>query len=430
MLGGGLNSLIPDKNQPSPEGNNFNNSPVNPNPTPPPTTTPEPGLNSPVNPYPEINYPASVQTPAPSAPPIPSAPQPSSFNGAPTPASPIPSQSEQSTPAPAPMTPPATPATADGNPSFIPASSAPSVDSSIDSEITSPPAAAVSPTSDYNDYPFSLRPTEHVFQLEVDKIKPNPFQPRRSFDETALSELAASIAEFGVLQPLVVSKNVIETPTGTDVEYELIAGERRLRASKLAGLSHVPAIIKSPPPRKEKLELAIIENLQREDLNPIESARAFAQLQDTYGLTQREVAARLGKSRESIANTMRLLSLPTYIQDAVAEGKVGESQARLLMTIPDFAAQQTLFEDLIRNNLSVRELRNRITTGKARANAIRRFEETDPEIRHLEERLTELLGTRVKVQQHGDTGKITISFASADELKGIIDRVTPPNEEF
>jgi ParB/RepB/Spo0J family partition protein len=156
----------------------------------------------------------------------------------------------------------------------------------------------------------SEKPYEAVFHIEVEKIKPNPQQPRRDFNQDAIKELAASIREFGILQPLVVTKVVKEVPTGTDVEYYLIAGERRLRAAKYLGLERVPAVIKNVDLEKERLELAIIENLQRENLNPVEMGRAFARLQDEFRLTQREIAARLGKSREAVANTMRLLDLP------------------------------------------------------------------------------------------------------------------------
>src|SRR3989339_247565 len=263
----------------------------------------------------------------------------------------------------------------------------------------------------------------HIFFLKIKKKKPNPFHPRRYFDETALKELSSSIREFGVIQPLVVTKNEIETPTGTDVEYELIAGERRLLASKMAGLERVPAIIKGVTPKKEKLEMAVIENLQRENLNPIETARAFSRLQDEYAMTQREIASRLGKSREVVANTIRLLSLPSQMQEAVEKGQISESQARLLLSISDITVQQNLFNEILRNSLSVRELRNRIISINARANAVERFSEVDPEIKYIQERLAEILGAKVRVEKSGDSGKITISFNSSEELKGIIEKV-------
>ena len=172
---------------------------------------------------------------------------------------------------------------------------------------------------------------ESVFWIELDKIKPNSMQPRREFDESALSELAQSIREYGVLQPIVITRKEIIGPdaqSGLAVEYELLAGERRLRASKLAGLSQIPAIIKEAQPDKVNLEIALIENLQRADLNPIEKARAFKKLIDEFGMLQREVAEKVGKSREVVANTLRLLTLPEDMQQAVAVGKITEGHTR------------------------------------------------------------------------------------------------------
>lgn len=239
-----------------------------------------------------------------------------------------------------------------------------------------------------------------IFHIEVEKIHPNPLQPRRDFNEESLRELAASIREFGVLQPLVVTRIEKENEDGTAmVEYELIAGERRLLAAKMAGLRTVPVIIRDIDLERQKLELAIIENIQRADLNAIEAARAFARLQDEFRLTQREIAARLGKSREAIANTLRLLNLPSEIQQAVAGGKLNESQARMLLAVQDIASQMALFEEILRDNLSVREIRNRIRVTLTPPN-----EETvavipDPETAFLKERLEEALGTKVDLRK-------------------------------
>jgi len=167
--------------------------------------------------------------------------------------------------------------------------------------------------------------SDAIFHIEIDKISPNPYQPRKDFDEESLKELAASIRELGIIQPLIVSKIEKETSTGATVEYQLIAGERRLKAAKIAGLERVPVIVKRINQAAERMEMAIVENIQREDLNPVETARAYARLSDEFGLTQREIAVKLGKSRETIANTLRLLNLPTEIQDSVAEGKINES---------------------------------------------------------------------------------------------------------
>ncbi|MHB9019671.1 MAG: ParB/RepB/Spo0J family partition protein [Minisyncoccota bacterium] len=271
---------------------------------------------------------------------------------------------------------------------------------------------------------------EPIFHIEVDKIKPNPYQPRKNFEPEALNELASSIREYGVLHPLVVTKIETASPHGTEVEYQLISGERRLMASKLAGLERVPVIIKAAMSDRERLELAIIENIQRENLNPLETGRAYVKLQEQFGLTQREIAVRVGKSRESVANTMRLLNLPSFAQDALSQGQINESQARLLLMVSDMKEQQAIFNDLVLNSLSVRELRNRIKTKKEKVVDNIAFDpstsmrpKTDPEITSLEEQLMEVLGTKVKVQSEGEGGKLMINFYSKEELQGIIDKL-------
>jgi len=266
---------------------------------------------------------------------------------------------------------------------------------------------------------------EAVFHIEVSKIKPNPHQPRRDFNEESIKELAESIRQFGILQPLVVTKIEKEVPTGTEVEYQLIAGERRWLAAKYLGLETVPAIIKTIDSEKERLELAIIENIQRENLNPIETARAFARLQDEFNLTQREIASRLGKSREAIANSLRLLDLPSYIQDAIAEGKISESHGRLLLSVENPSAQQKLFEELLQSNLTTRELKRKISIlspKKEKSSAISNVSLPDPEIKILEEKLKSTLGTPVKISRDGKSGKIIIEFYSEEELKNIISK--------
>lgn len=270
-----------------------------------------------------------------------------------------------------------------------------------------------------------------VFHIEVDKIKSNPHQPRKTFDEESLKELADSIRELGIIQPLVVSKIEKETETGTDVEYQLIAGERRLMAAKMLGLERVPAVVRRFNQKSEQLEMAIVENLQRLDLNPIEVARAYAKLQDEFGLTQREVAVRVGKSREVVANTLRLLHLPTEIQEAVAADKLNESQARLLLSIDDPAQQQNLFNEIVSKNLSVREIRSRLGRPKIKgeSDAEEADSPADPETIHLQEKLSGALGTKVKISKSKDGGKIVISFFSPEELYGIVHKINPNDEE-
>ena len=269
-----------------------------------------------------------------------------------------------------------------------------------------------------------------VFQIEVDKISPNPNQPRKHFDEAALKELAASIREFGVLQPLIVSKIDKETEEGSDVEYQLIAGERRLMAAKLAGLERVPAIVRLMGQKREQLELAIIENIQRENLSPVETARAFSRLQDEFGLTQREIATRLGKSRESVANTIRLLNLPTQIQKALEEGAISESQGRLLLGVSDMKEQLRLFNDIAKNSLSVRELKAKIKKNSAGVMAATPqqseddwIDSEDSEALHVKEQLELFFGAPVKIEKKGASGKIVIAYYSPEELEGILLRL-------
>lgn len=273
---------------------------------------------------------------------------------------------------------------------------------------------------------------ESVFQIEADKIQPNPHQPRRVFDEDKLNELAASIRELGIIQPLIVLKIEKEIPGGTEVGYQLIAGERRLRAAKIAGLERVPAIVRRVGQEKEKLEMAIVENVQRADLNPIEAARSYAKLQEEFGLTQREVASRVGKSRETVSNVLRLLNLPSQIQEAIGEGKISDSQGRLLLAISDVSQQNNLFNEIIRNNLTVRELRSKVERLKRTENdqpAILASASTsvsqDSEIVFMEEKLQELFGTKVSLQKTTDGGKIIISFFSPEEFQEIIKKIMP-----
>ncbi len=276
-----------------------------------------------------------------------------------------------------------------------------------------------------------------IFHIEVGKIKPNPQQPRKDFDPEHLKELAESIREFGVIQPLIVSRVETENEDGTtNVSYELIAGERRLMASKLAGLPVVPVIIRSIDLEREKLELAIIENIQRADLNPIESAKAFARLQDEFKLTQREIAVKLGKSREVVANSLRLLNLPTEIQEAVSSRLLSESQARMLLSVSDIPSQKALFDEILNENLSVREIRSRVRSRLYPEEATiqnplitpETFVSYDPHTSALKEQLEEFLGTKVDLRKEGDSGKITINFYSEEELSSIIEKLLKQND--
>lgn len=263
-----------------------------------------------------------------------------------------------------------------------------------------------------------------VFLIEVDKIRPNPYQPRQEFNEDRLRDLADSIRQYGVLQPLVVTrKDIVKEDGGLGVEYELIAGERRLRASKIAGLYQVPAVIRTGDQTdKMKLEMAIIENLQREDLNPVDRAQAFSQLATEFNLKHIEIGKRVGKSREYVSNTIRILMLPQEVLDAIVEGKISEGHTRPILMLADRPEEQmTLFREVVAKRLTVRD-----TEAIARRVAYDKVRHKDtfvkPEIIEMEERLTEKYGTRIKVEKrNGEGGRITIDFFSPDDLQKIMD---------
>lgn len=262
---------------------------------------------------------------------------------------------------------------------------------------------------------------DSVFWVEVDKIKPNPFQPRREFEQGPLESLADSIRQYGVLQALVVTRKEIQKEDGgLAVEYELIAGERRLRASKIAGLREVPVLIKTGDETDlMKLELAIIENIQREDLNPIDRARAFDKLATEFKFKHADIAKKVGKSREYVSNTIRLLSLPEEIVVAVEQGKISEGHTRPLLMLGDRPAEQfTLFKEIMYKKLTVREaeaISRKIATDKVRKKEFM----ADPELAELEERISESLGTRVAIERKDTGGKLVIDFFSNDDIRMI-----------
>jgi ParB family chromosome partitioning protein len=261
-----------------------------------------------------------------------------------------------------------------------------------------------------------------IFWIETGKIQPNPYQPRREFDEEALQSLADSIRQYGVLQALVVTRREEERDDGgIAVHYELISGERRLRASKLAGVAQVPAIIKTGEESDSlKLELAIIENLQREDLNPLDRAKAFAQLVDKFGLKHSEVGKKVGKSREYVSNSIRLLQLPEEALQALSEGKITEGHARpLLMLIDRPEEQTTLYKEIIYKRLTVRDA-EKIARSIAKDRVRKVSKSKDPHIESIEEQLSEQLGTRVHIQQNKNGGKLEIDFFTKDDLQTLL----------
>ncbi len=268
-----------------------------------------------------------------------------------------------------------------------------------------------------------------IFFIDVEKIQPNPFQPRREFDEGPLKDLSESIRQYGVLQPLTVSRVEKETADGgLVVEYELIAGERRLRASKLAGLMQVPAIIRVGDDNMMKLELAIIENLQREDLNGVERARAFQRLVEEFKFTHTQIGQKMGKSREYVSNSIRLLALSQEILDALSAGKINEGHTRpLLMLATRPEEQTTLFKEIMFRKITVREaerIARRIAVDKVRKQSLI----PDAQLMVIEQKLQESLGTRVHIEPKEAGGKITIDYFSNEDLDGIMAAFTavPP----
>ena len=264
--------------------------------------------------------------------------------------------------------------------------------------------------------------SDSIFWIDVEKISPNPYQPRVEFDQNSLSDLADSIRQYGILQPLVITrKETQKEDGGVFVEYELIAGERRLRASKIAGLTQVPAVIRTVAyDAKTKLELAIIENLQREDLNPADRANAFNQLSKEFGFKHSEIAKKVGRSREYVSNTIRLLSLPDIVLDAIKSKQISEGISRPILMLTDRPEEQmVLFKEIIYKKLTVREaegIARRIAQDKVRKKELIH----DPELIEIEEELSKVLGTRVQIEKKEHGGKVVISFFSSNDLRDIM----------
>ncbi len=264
-----------------------------------------------------------------------------------------------------------------------------------------------------------------VKEIPISQIRANPFQPRQQFDEDSLRELADSIRQLGVIQPIIVRQEGAE-------DYVLIAGERRLRASQMAGLERIPAIVRSPS-EQQMLEMALVENVQREDINPIDAALAYKRLMDEFGLTMEQVAQRVGKSVPAISNTIRLLQLPEYIVDSIKQGLISEGHGRALLMVKDAVQQRQLWQKITTDGLSVRateqqarelrmEMNNppRINPSAPQPSAV------PPEIKALEYNLSAYLGTRVQVVQvAGGSGRIVIEFYSEEELGRILEIIAP-----
>lgn len=255
--------------------------------------------------------------------------------------------------------------------------------------------------------------TTGVNEADINLVMPNPHQPRMNFNDEKIQELAESIKQHGIIQPLVV------TQKGN--EYELIAGERRLQAAKRAGLAKVPIIVRDIE-EKQKLEMAIVENVQRHDLNAVEEARAYQKLMDEFQMHQDEVALKMGKSRSAVANKVRLLHLPVEIQKALIEGKITEGHAKAILAVTNPEKQRALFELILKNNLTVRQVEDKTKDIVVRTH--KRSAHADPELKELEEKLIAIFGTKVKVTRAGEGGKIMIDYYSQEDLNSILEKIS------
>jgi len=278
--------------------------------------------------------------------------------------------------------------------------------------ISSTPKPAPAPaTTESAIEPFS---DGSVFkEVDPEQIVPNPHQPRSFFSPAELDDLVASIREHGLLQPLIVTEK-------GDGVYELIAGERRLRASKMLGLKTIPVVVRTAS-EQQKLELALIENIQRHDLNPVEEARAYKQLMDLFSHTQQQVSDKVGKSRPQVANTIRLLELDEDMLHSVEDGSILRSQARTLLGEDDKTLRRELYEKMLAGAMTVAEAEARVQIGSTRRKPVKG---KDPNIAALEDELRTALGTKVQIDMKGASGKVSIHFYSREELKELIQKLT------
>ncbi len=254
-----------------------------------------------------------------------------------------------------------------------------------------------------------------VTEVGLASITPNPHQPRAAIRDQDLMELAASIEEHGIIQPLVVTR----APDG----YQLVAGERRWRSARLAGLATVPVIVKDLVPR-EMLELALVENIQRSDLNALEEAMAYQQLTEEFGLTQGQVAQRVGKSRVAVSNTLRLLKAARFVQEALLEGNISEGHARALLGLEREEAQEAALKTVLKQGLNVRQTEELVRRLLGQGRKERRpAPAISPQTRALETSFREALGTKVKLTRQGEAGRIVIHFYSDEELNALYERI-------
>lgn len=268
------------------------------------------------------------------------------------------------------------------------------------------------PTKKVSEVVTSVVGRQEVKEIPIKDIVPNPHQPRQRFAAADLDDLMSSIKEYGILQPLIV--------TFCDNKYEIIAGERRWRAAKALGMKTVPVLVRDAT-QQQKLELALVENLQRSDLNPLEEALAYRALMDEFNLTQERAAARVGKSRPAVANTLRLLDLPEYIQNALKEGKITKSHARALLSESDAKKQKELFQAMLTGRVTVRSAEHTVAGHRTKSAIGRRI---DPNLVAHEKKLQEILGTKAEIRERGGKGTVTLYFYSRDDLLELLSRLS------
>jgi len=268
------------------------------------------------------------------------------------------------------------------------------------------PARTIKKTTDE----ILVQTGEQVLEIRINQIQPNPEQPRKSFPHLETEELINSIREYGIIQPLILTK------VGTD-QYQIIAGERRWRAAKVLELTTVPSLVRSIE-ENEKLAIALLENIQRKDLNPMEKAKAYHRLMEEFDLTQEQVAKKMGKARASIANTLRLLTLPELIQESIAQERITEGHAKALLSVDTEEKQKALLKRILGVGLTVRET-EKIMSGKR----VRKNIELEPKFLEKERALTEALGTKVKIIKQNKKIKVTIELYQDKELDNLVKKL-------
>jgi len=254
----------------------------------------------------------------------------------------------------------------------------------------------------------------HPREVEIERLKPSRFQPRRDFSETALADLARSIGEQGIIQPIVV--------VARGEGFEIVAGERRWRAAALAGLQMVPITVREKSSDRDLLEAALVENLQREDLNIMEAAEAYARLREEFSLTQEKIAERVGKDRATVANTLRILKLSSPVREKIRSGVLSAGHAKALVALASTDDQELLAEEIVRRALSVRQTEKRVAR-LASGDRVTQERRRDPFTRDAEEKLSRRLQTKVRIVRRRRGGKIEIGFGSEEELIGLFERL-------